>query len=153
MDCRLFRMLGEISGDDIERAVQSFVTSQQFSYIGVPLIFLLLGTLSKWLGRREGDTAPHRNELAVGTSVFVMTTGKIASDLCAPKAHVATLLAWALLTFICIFASAGVDRHLSWVPNATGASNRKRWLLGILLPDVVALSVFWAYQYMKIRFK
>jgi hypothetical protein len=141
------------SRDELDVLVQRIFASDGFSFIGVPLIFVVLGVLSKWIGRRDGDTAPHRNELAVGSSVMLMTTGKIIADACAPGAKVPTLLLWAGIGVLLVYTSAAFDRHLSWVPNPTSMSNEKRWFLGIIFPNAVALCFFGGYQYFKLSFK
>lgn len=138
--------------DRLDDAIRNFVTSRPFYYLGVPLVFVILGILAKWLGRRDHETALHRNELAVGTSVFVMTTGKVFSDLCGPNPHVATLFLWAFCLLVCVYGSSGVDRHLSWVRIDGVVTNEKHWWYGIILPDFVALSIFVVYQLTRLNF-
>jgi hypothetical protein len=111
----------------------------------------LLGALSKWLGRRDNDNAPHWNEAAVGTSVVVMTTGKVFSDLCAPDAQVLVLAVVALLAFLTILAFSGADRHFSWERVGSVVTNRKRFWVGVVIPDLIAFGLFVCYQKMKLN--
>ena len=139
--------VGPPRGEEVEKAVRGFLASKECSYVFVPLVFVALGVMSNWLGRRDNDPAPWRNELAVGRSVVVMTTGKIVSDLCAPNALVAFLTASAFAGFIAIIAFSVVDRHLSWERVDGQVTNRKNLWMGILVPDLFALLLFGIYQY------
>src|SRR5688572_3489565 len=69
---------------------------QWFHILVVPVILMGLGMLARRLGRRDGDPSPQRNDMAVGTSVLLMSFGAVAADLRNESniADVVDLLGW-----------------------------------------------------------
>jgi len=61
--------------------MKDFLSSPSFHFIGIPIIFVLIGVFANRLGRRDGDKSPKRNDFSVGTTTILTALGAIASDL------------------------------------------------------------------------
>lgn len=136
------------------QASQAQLVTLVFQVIGAPLAFLLIGVFARRLGRRDGDDSPRRNDWAVATTVLLMTLGSVSGDLLEAirRGDNAQNAAYWLIGLLCAtFVSVERDRYTSWVLGADNKPSRlKRILGGIIFPDVVALLIFSAYQYMKL---
>jgi hypothetical protein len=131
--------------------LHSLITSRVFQVLGVPITFMLIGVFAKRLGRRDGDSAPRRNDWAVATTILLMTLGVITGDLLrVTPGKTADLTAWLVGILLVIFISIDHDRYRSWVSTASTTTDTKRMLMGIVLPDIAAIFVFAAYQYDKL---
>jgi hypothetical protein len=127
------------------------IGNRYFQIFGVPMVFMLIGVFAKRLGRRDGDQAPRRNDWAVATTILLMTFGVIAADLrLASAASLPELAGWLVGMVFVTLISIDHDRYRSWQKVGGLASDRKNMFSGIILPDVVAVLVFSAYQYGKI---
>src|ERR1700754_2465092 len=83
----------------------------------VPLTFVLLGLFAKQLGRRDGDDARLINDLAVGTSIFLMTISHISVDLFASEEtgkKISKTLGWFFFILLLFLGSVYNDRNSSW---------------------------------------
>ncbi len=65
--------------------MDDIISSPAFHIIGVPIIFIFIGTYANRLGRRDGDNSPMLNDWAVGTTIILTALGAIASDLSTAK--------------------------------------------------------------------
>jgi hypothetical protein len=126
----------------------------------LPLSFAAVGVLAKKLGRRDGDDSPHINDWAIGTSVVLMTFGKIMADLIDSRGNpvpptlvgISSEIHWELLGIILvIFIFLNHDRFTSWVKNAEGKPDKwKRRFVGVIFPDLVSILIFACYQARKV---
>lgn len=132
-----------------------FVKGPIFQVLVVPLVLMAIGVFAAWLGRRDGDDSPKHNDWAVNSTLFLMVIGTILGDLGDSKLQqdeVIDLFAWLVGVFFSIFASLTYDRFASWVPDKQGKpTNAKRLWRGVILPDIVALIVFAAFQAHKAK--
>jgi hypothetical protein len=113
-------------------------------------MLLMVGVMARRLGRRDGDPIPRRNDWAVGTTLLLMVLGTIVADLRTPT-RTAELLGWLSAVLITIFLSIDHDRYRSWVRNADGTPTTQKLLIwGVIVPDVLCLMVFAAYQAWKV---
>lgn len=120
--------------------------------LGYPVMLTLIGMYTRRLGRREGDPTPRRNDWAIGTSLLFMTFGVVVSDIRAAAAgtHVAPTLGWLLVVVLAMFASVDLDREHSWQCDSGGTTTgTKKMLIGIVIPDTVALLLYTGYQFQK----
>ena len=120
----------------------------------VPLAFLIVGVLARRLGRRDGDDTPRRNDWAAATTVLLMSMGKVAGDLleaASKRADTLDIVWWLLGLLFATFISVDRDRYASWVLAGTQPTRLKRIWGGIVFPDMVAVLLFSAYQYIKLK--
>lgn len=118
----------------------------------VPFGLLLITTFFRRLGRRDGDPAPRKNDFAVATSVLLMAFATVIRDLqnATTTWTVNYDLVWLVIILSFTVASSDHDRHDSWMRDpAGGLTNEKRAIVGILLPNLVSMGLFVAYQYFK----
>ena len=148
LQCRLSAKLATLTG------------FQWLQVICLPLLFAAIGVLAKRLGRRDGDDSPLRNDWAVGTSVSLMTFGKIASDLLdllasavVPTTGYTSEIGWWLFGMVCaIFFLIHQDRFNSWCKGPNGTLDKRKHLFrGVLLPDLVSIVIFACYQARKLK--
>jgi hypothetical protein len=119
--------------------------------VAVPLTLLIIGVLARRLGRRDGDPSPRRNDWAIGTTLLLMALGTILGDLWDQQSRVTFPLYWLIGVLMAAFVSLDHDRSMSWVRDAAGLpTDRKRIFVGIVLPDVLCLGIFGAYQAHKV---
>lgn len=113
----------------------------------VPSALLIVGVLCRRLGRRDGDEPPGRNDWAVATAIFLMLLATVVRDIQAGKIPPDYEMPLVIGTFVCALASTDYDRRVSWIRDANGKpTDRKRMLVGILLPDGLSLALFAFYQ-------
>jgi hypothetical protein len=125
-----------------------------FQAIVPPLIFLVMGVFANKLGRKDGDDSPRRNDWAVSTTVLLMTFGKVTADLLTRATAsesqgrgVGGTVVWMLGIIAAVFISMEHDRYRSWVKDSDGKLGKeKRVVVGILVPDIVSIIIFGAYQ-------
>jgi hypothetical protein len=134
------------TGDPFILLVQSAV---------VPVVFLIIGVLARRLGRRDGDDSPRPNDWAAGTSVILMGLGKAMSDLLdiyvRKRGDPANVALWIIGLLLAAFISIDRDRYASWVVKEGKPSRDRRLWGGIVFPNAVALLIFTAYRYMKLK--
>ena len=121
-----------------------------FRILGIPIILSVIGVLSKSLGRRDGDKNPLRNNWAINTTLLLMALGTVVSDIYKKTTPDEILDGFSIfLGFVLfLFMSNYYDRFASWVPDEEGNPTvYKHIFRGVILPDIVSLSIFGAYQY------
>ena len=127
------------------------MASPLFQVLILPIILMLVGVMARRLGRRDNDDSPRRNDWAVGTTVLLMMIGVVLADFRAPQADVTSLPSWLGGLLLLTFLSLDHDRYRSWERDPNGHPDKqKRVIFGIVLPDIIALAVFGAYQAGKI---
>ncbi len=118
----------------------------------IPLALLLIGMEARRLGRRDGDDSPRKNDWAVGTVLLLMALGTILGDIRDEQTVILNNLFWLLGILLAAFVSIDHDRSNSWIRDQQGLpTNQKRLFVGIILPDVLCLSVFAAFQAYKVH--
>lgn len=118
----------------------------------IPFFLMVIGVMARRLGRADRDSSPRRNDLAVGTTLLLMSLGTILGDIHGSTPEtLPKLLIWLVGVLAAAWISVDHDRSNSWVRNEEGLpTNQKRIFLGIILPDVVCFTVFAAYQAYKV---
>lgn len=117
----------------------------------LPICFLVAGILAKYAGRRDNDSKPHPNDLAVNTTLLLMALSKISGDFVdtltkKPNEPVSTLAGpfyWIFGVTTLLLFSMVLDRFWSW--RKSNPENKAFWR-GILLPDATCLIIFASYQ-------
>lgn len=129
-------------------SVAQFVSSPGFRIVGVPILLMMVGLFAQRLGRRDNDPSPRRNDWAVATTVLLMALGVVLDDLWGSVgSKVTTTLAWLIGLLVAIFFSIDHDRYGSWLRTPDGKpTDRKSVFLGIFLPNLLSLIIFWIYQ-------
>jgi hypothetical protein len=111
--------------------------------------FVILGVLAKFAARRENDVSLKRNELAISPSVSLMTLSKIFADLFAKNGNTShPLFLAAVLGIVALFFFATLERYTSWHEPSVGPPRKKIWL-GIIIPDILAISVLFLYYWLR----
>ena len=124
--------------------------------IGLPICFVLIGVFARKLGKRDGDDSPRINDWAVNTAVLMMTFAKVAGD-CVDyhlsvnkKPGGENVFWWLFGVLLSIFVSIEHDRFRSWKKDKNGVIlKEKRLIIGVIVPDLLAVSIFAAYQLNK----
>jgi MFS family permease len=132
----------------------SILSNPWFHVIGIPIIFVFIGVFANRLGRRSNDESPMKNDWAIATTVLLMALGAIAADLRQTTTGAVALnsVGWAFLILFFVFVSIDHDRYRSWESDNNGEqSNSKRTLTGIILPDLLSLTIFVVYQLSKVN--
>jgi len=130
-----------------------FLAAPWFQIGAIPLVLMLVGVLAKRLGRRDGDNAAPRNDCAVSTSVLLIVLGLAVVDVrnAQDASAIANDLGWLVGILFSVFLSIDHDRFRSWERNDQGLpTDRKRMLIGVILPDLLALALFASYQSQKL---
>ena len=124
------------------------ISSKWFNVICVPVLFVLIGALANALGRRDGDKSPLRNVWAVGTSVILMSFGSVFSDMrLANSESLSDYLFWVIAIIILLFISMHQDRYKSWIHDNDGnPTDKKHMFWGVIIPNLVSVSVFYSYR-------
>ncbi len=93
----------------------------------------------KWLSRRDGDTAPLRNDLYVAQSFLAGSLSTLALYLFRGivNRHPSAVDCFGMLMFyVVVFVGlAVIDRYYGWTK--TNSNHQRHWAYGILLPNVV----------------
>lgn len=113
------------------------------------VIFVVSGILAKLLGRRDNDPSPKINELAVSTSVSLMTLSKIFSDIFTSTAPSHWALLAAAIGFSGPLLFAVIDRYVSWHAVPANQPAKKKIWLGIVGPNLLALCILFLYYWLR----
>ncbi len=140
------------NGGGRTKAVVAFATSFWFQVVGIPIVLMLIGVLATGLGRRDGDDSPRLNDWAVGTTLLLMVLGTILGDIGTAKAQLPVLVVWLIGVLFTVFLSLTYDRYYSWERDQTTGrpGNRKRLLVGVIVPDILCLLIFGMFQVQKV---
>lgn len=129
----------------------NFLASAWVQVGGVPILLLLVGVMARRLGRRDGDSSPRINDWAVGTTLLLMVLGTIIGDLRTTPTKTSALLGWLIGILFTTFLSLDHDRYRSWIRDTNGLpTTDKRLFLGVIVPDMLCLIIFGAYQASKV---
>jgi membrane protein YdbS with pleckstrin-like domain len=129
--------------------LSSVLATPQFRIWCIPIIFVLVGAYAKRLGRRDGDNSPWWENWAVATSTLLMTVGTIVADIQRQTANSRELVAWLVGVLLFVFVSVEHERFRSWRLDGSGVAIRKP-IVGVLIPDMVSVVIFVAYQASKV---
>jgi hypothetical protein len=110
-------------------------------------VFVVVGILAKYAARRDNDPSPKINELAVSTSISLMTLSKIFSDLLSAAIPSHETLLFAAIGFGGILFFVVMERFTSW--HVTQSPPKKKIWIGIVAPDVIAISVLFLYYWLR----
>lgn len=126
-----------------------FLKSTLFGSYVLPLIFVILGVVVNLLGRRDNSRHIFRNDLAVGSTVCLLSISTVFSDVhYASSDQLAEFLGWLLLMIAVLLGSLLNDRFGSWDRDGNGDPLEvKRWFFGIILPIAVSCALFIIYKY------
>lgn len=132
--------------------LHAIIANKWTHIIAIPLFLLFIGVLARRLGRRDGDTSPRLNDLAVGTSILLMAFSALITDfrnVDTPEASTNQLLILIGVMFS-TFISIDHDRYKSWERDCEGLpTNKKKLWNGIVLPNLASLLIFVCYQAYK----
>ncbi len=127
--------------------MKQILSNPAFHIFGVPIIFVIIGALANRLGRRDGDTSPLKNLWAVGTIVFLMSLGSVAADIrSAPATDLLSYLGWIIVFIVLVLVSVDHDRYGSWVRTNGEPTDEKHTFWGIILPNLLSVSIFAVYR-------
>lgn len=131
------------------------ITNDLVQAISIPIIFVGIGLLAKWLGKRERDESTKTNDWAVNTSVILMTLSQIITDVTEQEAGngIVAIPGWLVsLSVLWLFISLQIDRSWSWKKDKqTGIlTNEKRVVVGIIIPNLISIIIFAGYKLYKI---
>lgn len=101
-------------------------------------------------------THPRPNDWAAATNILLMSLGKVAGDLIEAvrkgnDADALNVVWWLLGLLFAIFFSIDRDRYASWVIIEGKPSRDRKFWAGTVFPNMVALLIFTAYQYLKLK--
>ncbi len=133
----------------------------------IPLLFVGIGVCARLLGRYDGNPSPKRENFAVATPMLLMTFSTIVADLVqlannasAPGSGLIPTVTWLVAVFFLLFAYLTFERYLCFTVEDTSTNTGtnanmaprtvRRPIVGILVPDLVSLGVFIAYQATKV---
>jgi drug/metabolite transporter (DMT)-like permease len=112
--------------------------------------FVILGIFAKLAARRDNDPALKINDLAVSTSVSLMTLSKIFADLFAAGSPSHELLLAAAVGSPTFLFFVLWERYFSWHEPPHTPPRKKFWW-GIVIPNIMAMSVLFLYYWLRSR--
>ena len=149
---RLIRIdLGPSNND--QRRMTAFLSSNIFNTYLLPLVFVSLGILTNLLGKKDGAEHRFSNDLAVGSTVFLLCISTVFADIHAVRQSNSSqnfedFFAWLMWFLILMLASLVNDRFNSWVKDGKGKKlEQKHWLWGITVPVALSFLFFVLYKW------
>lgn len=133
--------------------MSNFLSSDLFNTYLLPLVFVGLGILVNMLGKKDGQEHDFSTDLAVGSTVFLLSISTVFSDMHASRKQAQPpplddFFAWLMFFLILLLASLVNDRFNSWIKDGNGNKlEKKHPVWGVGVPVLLSLAFFVLYKW------
>lgn len=133
--------------------MSNFLSSDVFNTYLLPLVFVLLGVLANMLGKKDGQQHDFSTDLAVGSTVFLLSISTVFADMYASRKlaqppPLDAFFAWLMFFLVLLLASLVNDRFNSWVKDGQGRKlERKHGIWGVGVPVILSFGFFVLYKW------